>query len=237
LEKNGFGGSILVQSHQSREHNDFMLQLANENSFIKGIVGWIDLQAEDITGQLTSCQSFKKIKGFRHVLQDEADRALMLKPEFKRGIAALGIFNYTYDILIYPDQLSYALALVAAFPYQSFIIDHIAKPAIRKKEMTGWEQGIRALAKYPNVYCKISGMVNENDWEKWEQADFTPYIDVIVESFGTRRIMYGSDWPVCLLAASYEEVLGIVKNYFSSFSVAEQALFFGGNAKKIYNLN
>ena len=237
LEENDFEGSVLVQTDQSKEHNDFMLQLASENDFIKGIVGWIDLQAKDITDQLVKYKQSKIIKGFRHILQGEKDRALMLEPAFKTGIAALEKFNYTYDILIYCDQLQYASALAQAFSSQVFILDHIAKPNIKQKELSDWKRGIKDLAQCPNVHCKISGMVNEGDWEKWEQNDFIPYLDFIVETFGINRIMFGSDWPVCLLAASYNDVVNIVSDYFSSFSVNEQDLFFGENAKKIYNLN
>jgi L-fuconolactonase len=237
LEKTGFTGCVLVQSEQTKEHTDFLIHLASENVFIKGIVGWIDLRAEDIEEQLNFYKQHKKIKGFRHILQDEADRAMMLKTEFKRGIEALANSDYTYDILIHNDQLRHASSLVADFPYQLFVLDHIAKPNIREKKITDWEKGIRTLAEYDNVYCKLSGMVTENDWKEWKKDDFTPYIDIVVDAFGIEKLMFGSDWPVCLLAASYEETFGIVKDYFSSFSKDEQEMLFGGNAERFYNLN
>lgn len=236
LQQNNFDGSVVVQSDQSEEENSFQLKNADENSFIKGIVGWVDLQHEDVESKLERYRSFKKMKGFRHVLQGEADRALMLKPAFKRGIGLLSKYGFTYDILIFPDQLKYTTELVREFPDQKFVIDHIAKPAIKKGEIKEWKKDIEAVAQYENVYCKISGMVTEADWKKWKYADIKPCIDTVVEYFGTKRIMYGSDWPVCLVSSGYDEMLGIVKKYFSSFSINEQKLFFGGNAMKFYNL-
>jgi L-fuconolactonase len=236
LEQNNFNGSVVVQSDQSIDENAFHLKNADENSFIKGIVGWVDLQNEKVESKLAWYQTFKKMKGFRHVLQGETDRALMLKPAFKNGIGLLSKYGFTYDILIFPDQLKYAAELVKEFPDQKFVVDHIAKPPIKNGEIKEWKKNIETVAKYENVYCKISGMVTEANWKQWVLKDFTPYIDTVVESFGTKRIMYGSDWPVCLVAASYDDTLGTVKKYFSSFSVNEQQLFFGGNATQFYNL-
>lgn len=236
LQQNNFDGCVVVQSDQSIAENAFQLKNADENDFIKAVVGWVDLQHEKVESKLARYQSFKKMKGFRHVLQGEADRALMLKPAFKRGIGWLAKYGFTYDILIFPDQLKYATELVAEFPDQKFVIDHIAKPPIKNGKITEWKKDIAAVAKHENVSCKISGMVTEADWKKWKYIDFKPYLDAVVESFGTKRIMYGSDWPVCLVASGYDEMLGIVKKYFSSFSVNEQKLFFGGNATQFYNL-
>jgi len=237
LQQNGFDGCVLVQSDQSIEGNEYMLQLAAENSFIKGMVAWVDLQADNVKEQLQYYwQQHSVIKGFRHVLQGEKDRALMLQPKFKKGIAALSEFGYTYDILIYPDQLIHTKELVAQFPQQPFIIDHIAKPDIKHQKIDNWKKAIVAVAQYPNVYCKISGMVTEADWKQWKYDDFIPYLDTIVAAFGTQRIVYGSDWPVCLVAGSYEQMLQMVQQYFGSFSEAEQQAFFGGNAIQFYNL-
>jgi L-fuconolactonase len=236
LRQNNFDGSVVVQSDQSEKENEFQLQIAAENDFIKGVVGWVDLQAADVEERLTYYSSFKKMKGFRHVLQGEADRALMLKPSFMNGISKLEKFGFTYDVLIFPDQLKYTAEFVAAFPNQKFVIDHIAKPDIKNKKIKKWKEDIEAVAKYENVYCKISGIVTEADWKIWKKADFIPYMQTVAAAFGTNRIMYGSDWPVCLVAASYKEVLDIVKEYFSSFSENEQELFFGSNAIRFYNL-
>ncbi|HVU93973.1 MAG TPA: amidohydrolase family protein [Puia sp.] len=237
LQANGIDGCIAVQADQSIDETDFLLDLANQNDFIKGVVGWIDLQSPSHEETLSQYKKYPKLKGFRHVLQGETDRALMLKPGFKRGVAALGKHNYTYDILIYPDQLGYTKDFVAAFPDQPFVLDHIAKPHIKHRYITDeWKDAIRAVAAFPNLYCKISGMVTEADWFAWKPEHFKVYIDTIVEAFGTNRIMYGSDWPVCLVAASYDQVIGIVRDYFAQFSKDEQAAFFGGNAVKFYNL-
>lgn len=237
LRSNGVDGCISVQADQSGEENDYLLNHAAANDFIKAVVGWIDLRSPDLEEKLSHYRSYPKLKGFRHVLQGETDRALMLKPSFKRGIAALASHGFTYDILIYPDQLGYTKEFVASFPDQPFVLDHIAKPHIKHRYITDeWKDAIHAVAAYPNLYCKISGLVTEADWYDWKPEHFKVYIDTVVEAFGTDRILYGSDWPVCLVAATYEQVINIVKDYFASFSPDEQAAFFGGNAIKFYKL-
>ncbi|MEO5888973.1 MAG: amidohydrolase family protein [Ferruginibacter sp.] len=236
LQQNNIAGCVTVQSDQSETENEFQLNNAGNFDFIKGVVGWVNLQSEDIEDRLAYYSSYKKMKGFRHVLQGEADRALMLKPAFMNGIAKLQQFRFTYDILIFPDQLKYATELVAAFPGQKFVLDHIAKPVIKEHEIVDWKRDISALAKYQNCHCKISGMVTEADWKNWKKEDFNPYLDTVVNAFGTDRIMFGSDWPVCLVAASYAKMLAVVTDYFSSFTNNEQEKFFGSNAIEFYNL-
>jgi len=237
LEEGGIDGTVLVQADQSETENEFLLGLADAYDFIKGVVGWVDLRHPEVEGRLSHYKTFPKMKGFRHVLQGENDRALMLNPHFKRGIGALASYGYTYDILIYPDQLGYSRELVAAFPDQPFVIDHIAKPHIKDRYITEeWRSAIHAVAAYPNVFCKISGMVTEADWHHWKPEHLRVYIDTVVEAFGTARILYGSDWPVCLVAATYGQVLQVVKDYFADFSADEQAAFFGGNAINFYKL-
>jgi L-fuconolactonase len=237
LEANGLHGSVIVQSDQSEHENAFQLANAAGYDFIKGIVGWVDMQADNIEERLAHYKQFKKMKGFRHVLQGEPDRALMLQPAFKRGIGLLKQFGFTYDILIFPDQLEYIPAFVAAFPDQPFVIDHIAKPYIKDKKIEAWKKDMLPISRFENVYCKISGMVTEANWKNWKQEDFKPYLDTVVEAFGIKRIMFGSDWPVCLVAASYAEMMAIVKDYFSAFTQDEQDLFFGANATLFYNLS
>jgi L-fuconolactonase len=237
LKANGMDGTVVVQSDQSYEENEFHLAHAGKHDFIKGIVGWVDLQSPAVDEKLAYYSGFNKMKGFRHVLQGEADRSLMLRPAFKSGIAALKRYNFTYDILIYTDQIVFSRELVAAFPDQLFIIDHLAKPPIKDKNIIQWKKNMEAIAAYDNVYCKVSGMVTEADWKKWKKEDFVPYLDTIVNAFGTKRIVFGSDWPVCLVAASYTSMLQIVKDYFSSFTKNEQDLFFGGNASTFYHLD
>jgi L-fuconolactonase len=236
LEENSMDGCVLVQVNQSETENNFFLKLASENQFIKAIVGWVDLSAANISERLSSYKDSYRISGFRHILQDEKDRAFMLRPDFERGIRALAEFDFTYDLLIYPDQLPYAAGLIKSFPQQPFIIDHLAKPAIRDMEMAFWKEQLYNISRMDNVYCKLSGMVTEARWNNWTKEDFRPYLDVVVESFGIDRIVFGSDWPVCLAAASYEEVVGIMEDYFSSFSILEQEKIFGSNAMTFYGL-
>jgi L-fuconolactonase len=234
--RKGISGSVLVQTNSSETENFFLLELAGKNPFILGVVGWIDLQADQLEERLDWYRQFPLMKGFRHILQGEEQRDFMLNPDFIRGIGLLNQYGYSFDLLILPDQLEYAGQLVAAFPNQRFVIDHMAKPYIKKGIISEWKQAIRKFAPHQHVYCKISGLVNEADWEFWEQEDFRPYIDIVVESFGTKRIMYGSDWPVCLLAATYDQVKDIPDDYFYSFTIEEQADFFGNNAKTFYQL-
>jgi L-fuconolactonase len=237
LVNNGIDGCVAVQADQSEDETEYLLDHAAKYDFIKGVVGWIDLRHPDLEQRLNHYKKYPKLKGFRHVLQGETDRALMLKPSFKRGITELHKNGFTYDILIYPDQLGYTKEFVAAFPDQPFVLDHIAKPHIKHRYITDeWKDAIRAVAAYPNLYCKISGIVTEADWHNWKPEHFKVYLDAVVDAFGVDRIMYGSDWPVCLVAASYAQVISIVKEYFANFSPDEQAAFFGGNATKFYKL-
>lgn len=237
LKENGIDGCVTVQSDQSEEENIFQLLNAEKFDFIKGVVGWIDLKAKNIEERLEYYSRFKKLKGFRHVLQGEAQRDFMLRLDFMYGIGLLKKYNFTYDILIFPDQLKHSYQFVATFPEQPFVIDHIAKPYIRDKKIDQWRKDMFIIGSCENVYCKISGMVTEAVWKTWKKEDFTPYLDVVVDAFGTDRIMFGSDWPVCLLAASYNEMMEIVNEYFAAFSTDEKERIFGKNAIKFYNLD
>lgn len=236
LQKKSFEGCVAVQADQSEDENTFLLQLAQQYDFIKGIVGWVDLRAANIEERLAYYYQFPKIKGFRHILQSEAARDFMLRPDFKNGISHLKKYNYNYDILIFTDQLPYTVDFVKAFPEQLFVIDHIAKPQIKEQKVGVWEIYMKKIASFENVYCKISGLVTEADWGKWKKEDFKKYLDVAVEAFGIDRLMYGSDWPVCHLAATYEEQFGIVEAYFSQFTETEQDKFFGKNACQFYRI-
>ena len=235
LLKNKVYGCITVQVAQNEEETNWMLSLAEGHPFIKGIVGWVDLQAPNIIERLQYFSSFPKLKGFRHILQNE-EPSFLQQPSFVRGISYLKNFNFTYDILIYPQHLKAALELVKKFPKQKFVINHLGKPAIAKGHYCGWEKDIKSLSEFENVYCKISGMVTEANWNTWTSENLRPYLDTVVKTFNTKRIMFGSDWPVCLLAASYGNWLQTVQQYFSSFSKNEQEDFFSGNAKQFYNL-
>jgi len=237
LKKNNFSGCVVVQADESEKENTYLLDYADQFSFIKGVVGWADFCSDNIENQLDYLRQFNKLKGFRCILQGASPPDLMLQPAFMHGISKLRQFNFTYDILIYPDQLKYIPAFVSAFPEQPFVIDHLAKPKIKEREITTWAREIQEIAQFENVYLKISGLVTEADWQYWQKEDFKPYLDIAVNAFGPNRIMFGSDWPVCLVAGAYEDVLGIVQAYFESFSPEEQALFFGGNAVSFYNLS
>lgn len=236
LEANRVDGSIAVQAAQSEEETRFLLDLASRYPFIKGVIGWVDLCAEDISERLARFSREEKLCGFRHIVQAEPDDRFMLRDDFSRGIAALKEFGFTYDILIYERQLPAAIELVERHPEQRFILDHIAKPRIRERIISPWAERIREIARYPNVYCKISGLVTEADWRKWRQDDFRPYLDVVFEAFGPERVMFGSDWPVCLLAASYRQVVELIETYMESLTIEEKAGIFGKNAARVYRV-
>ena len=235
IKSNGIIGTVAVQADQTEIETDFLLGLADEYDFIRGVVGWVDLRSVDIDDRLAHYSQFKNIKGFRHILQGE-DPAFMLQPSFLNGIAALNKYSFTYDILIFPKHLDAALELVKQFPEQPFVIDHIAKPYIKTGQIEEWAKGMVALSEYENVLCKVSGMVTEADYKKWQPADFAPYLDAVVGAFGMNRLMFGSDWPVCEVAASYAQMIGIVEDYFANFSVDEKNKLFNQNASKFYNL-
>jgi L-fuconolactonase len=236
LEKYGITGTVLVQSDQSPNDNQFLLSQAKANPFIKGIVGWIDLAAPDLDEQLSEWKEQPLMKGFRHIAQAEPDDFLA-RPQIIRGIEALGLFGFTYDILVKPTQMAAALQMVKSLPDQPFVIDHIAKPYIAAGAIAEWENDLRMLAACANVYCKVSGMVTEANWKKWTKADLQPYLEVVFEAFGTNRLMYGSDWPVCLVAASYDEVVGIAEEFTRNLSAEEQKAFWHDNAVQFYSLD
>lgn len=236
LMANGFEGSVIVQSDQSPAENLFQLENSATNDFIKGIVGWVDLKSEKLKEELDTLSLHKKLKGFRHVLQAEHPD-FMLDPSFKKGILELSHYEYTYDLLLFPQHLQNAELLVRESPYQQFVIDHLAKPDIKSGAIQQWKKDIVAIAKHPNVCCKVSGMITEADWHNWKASDFTPYLDTIFEAFGSKRVMFGSDWPVCLVAGTYKRVVSLAESYVSSLSADEQGAFWGLNAINFYKLN
>ena len=236
LDANQMEGSIAVQADQSEAETNFLLGLAERFGAIKGVVGWVDLCAPDLPGRLEHFSHFEKLCGFRHVVQSEPDDRFMLREDFLAGIGQLHPFEFTYDILIYPHQLPAATELVARFPQQRFVLDHLAKPLIRSGALSPGSQQVRSLAENPNVYCKVSGLVTEADWRKWREPDFRPYLDIVFEAFGTDRLMFGSDWPVCLLAAGYRDVKELLDDYVEDFSLEQRDKVFGGNAEKFYGL-
>ncbi|GAA5522138.1 amidohydrolase family protein [Aliifodinibius salicampi] len=235
LDEKNIDACVAVQADQTEEETDFLLSLADRYSYIAGVVGWLDIKSPDFGEALENYSSYEKLKGLRHVVQDEPDDFL-LQSDFCRGISLIKEYNLTYDILIYEHQLPAAVKFVEKFPDQPFVLDHIAKPRIKEGEMESWKQGIIELAQHPKVYCKISGMVTEADWKNWQKKDFRPYLDVIFEVFGADRLMFGSDWPVCTLAADYSEVYSIIHEYISSYSAEKQEMILGGTAQQFYGL-
>ncbi|MCJ8164326.1 amidohydrolase family protein [Pontibacter sp. E15-1] len=237
LQAAGYAGCIAVQARQSLEENNFLLGLAAENDFIKGVVGWVDLRSAELDSQLRQYAAFPKFKGVRHVVQDEPDDSFMLLERFTEGIARLSAYNLTYDLLVFPRQLPAAIQLVRQFPEQPFVLDHIAKPDIKNQQIETWKALLQELARNANVSCKLSGMVTEAAWHQWEKSDFDPFLDVVLDAFGEDRLMVGSDWPVCLLAAdSYSDVMHLVEEKIGqkNFSAAK---ILGGNACAFYNIN
>jgi L-fuconolactonase len=235
LIENGIDGCIAVQADQSIDETKFLVELAMKNPWIKAVIGWIDLQSSDIDIQLANWKQWPVVKGFRHILQAE-EPAFMLSAEFLRGITALQKFDYCYEILIYPKHLSATLQLVKQFPNMRFVIDHIAKPNIKEQHNEAWKIGMEKLGLQNNVFCKISGMVTEAKWGEWVSADFEPYLNVVKNAFGMDRLIYGSDWPVCLVSANYKEQFTITKQFFSNNTEEEKAKLFGGNAKRFYKI-
>jgi len=236
LKAVGIDGTVAIQARQIPEETRWLLELADRYPFIKGVVGWGDLRSPQLREQLERFASHPKLCGVRHVVQDEPDSQFMLREDFIRGLGMLAEFDLTYDILIFPRHLPVACELVARFPDQRFVLDHIAKPLIRDRKVTPWDADIRRLAAYPNVFCKVSGMVTETDWHQWRPADFRPYLDIVFAAFGSKRIMFGSDWPVCTLAGAYADVVEIVSDYVQQLSEEEQADVWGETARRFYRL-
>jgi L-fuconolactonase len=236
LERTGFQGCIAVQARQTMEETRWLLELAAASPFIVGVVGWVDLQSPEVRSQLQGVAGNPKLVGVRHVVQTEPDDQFLLRPEFLRGISLLEEFDLAYDILIYTKHLPVAAEFVRRFPRQRFVLDHLAKPPIKSGALHPWTDGIRKLAAFPNVFCKLSGLVTEADWQNWKPADMKPYLDVAFESFGPERLMIGSDWPVCTVAGSYARVMDVVKDYLSRHPVQVQESILGGNAQRFWKL-
>ena len=236
LERMRFDGCLAVQARQTLEETSWLLELAASSDFIKGVVGWADLCSLDLAAQLATFKRQPKLVGVRHVLQGEADDAFMLREDFRRGIAQLGKHGLVYELLVMPRHLRNAALLVAEFPEQQFVIDHIAKPFIAEQLMSPWDDELRELSTFPNVSCKLSGMVTEARWGEWKETDFIPYLEHVVGSFGPDRVMIGSDWPVCLVSATYAQTMEIVMNFIAGLSADSQAAVLGENCCRIYGL-
>ena len=233
----GVRGTIVVQARQSLEETRWLLELAEKHSFIKGVVGWFDLRSPYLVQQLKDFAAHPKLVGARHVIHDEADDDFMLRSDFKTGIVYLGAYGFCYDLLLFPRHLEHAVKLVRSLPRQRFVLDHMGKPLIKTGELEPWKQDIARLAEYPNVWCKLSGMVTEADWKEWTYEDLLPYLETVLKEFGPHRVMLGSDWPVCRLAGEYSQVMKLVPDFIASLNKADQARILYTNAIDCYQLN
>ena len=232
----GVDGVVSVHARQSVEETEWLIGLAHQNPFMKGVVGWLPLCQDDIEVYLIHHSGEKILKGVRHVVQGESDPDFILRKDFNRGISLLKRYSLVYDILILERQLPTTIRFADLHPDQSFVLDHIAKPLIGKNELSPWKENIQELAKRENVSCKLSGMVTEADFKEWTPAQLLPYFDVILEAFGPDRLLFGSDWPVCLVGTSYKSWVELVRKNISFLSATEQAKIMGDNAVRIYDL-
>ncbi len=236
LRADGFEGCVAVQAAQTLDETRFLLGLADAHPFVRAVVGWVDLLSPDLESQLDSFGAHPRLRGVRHIAQDEPDDGWLARPEVVRGIGKLRRLGLTYDVLVYARQLPAALTLAQALPEQPFVVDHVAKPEIRAGRLDPWRAGIRRLAALPHVLCKLSGLVTEAAWDRWKPADLRPCLEVALEAFGPGRLMIGSDWPVCLLAGDYATVTGVVRTFIGSLSESEQAAVLGDNAARFYGI-
>ncbi len=234
LKENQVTGTIAVQVDQSISETQFLLDLAEDFDFIKGVVGWVDLRSDHLETQLDALAHQYKLVGFRHIVQAEQDPMFLMQPAFRRGLEIIFERGYTYDILIYPHQLAAALELIDRFPRAPFVIDHLAKPYIKSGYYKGWEILMREISQYPQVYCKWSGMITEANWYSWTPEDLRKYLEITADCFTADRLMYGSDWPVLNVAGTYQQVLDVILDHVSGWSNQEQSNVMGGNAKKFY---
>jgi L-fuconolactonase len=236
LSANGVDASVAVQASQSEQETLFLLQLAGQHEEIAGVVGWVDLQAGNVKDRLEFFSQFPRLRGFRHIAQSEPDNNFLLGKDFCRGIACLRDFNFTYDLLIYPRQLPAAIELVKRFPQQPFVVDHLAKPLVRSGEMQPWAGQMEEMAAQRNAWCKLSGLITEAEWGKWTSQQLQPYLATVLKAFGPDRLMFGSDWPVCLLSGGYAQAKQLVVEAAAHLAPPQQQKIFGSNAISFYGL-
>jgi L-fuconolactonase len=236
LKRNGIDSCVAVQAYQTELETLFLVELAKTHDIIKGVVGWVDLQNENIEERLQYFSQYSFIKGWRHIIQSET-QDFLLRKNFQHGVRLLQLYGYTYDILIYHHQLKPALEFVSRFPEQKMVIDHCAKPDIANKKIDEWKSMMLEIAKHPNVFCKLSGLFTEAKWKQWSPNEFYPYLDVVFDAFGTDRLMFGSDWPVILLSGIYVQWKSLLEKYMENFEEEEREKVFGRNAIQFYNLN
>ena len=232
----GVEGVVSVQARQTVAETEWLLKLAGENEFIKGVVGWVPLLEPSVGETLSRFASNRKLKSVRHVLQGEADPEYMLRPEFQRGLREVTRLRLSYDVLVLERQLPQVIHLVDRHPDQVFVVDHLAKPRVKDHELSPWKEQMTALAERPHVYCKISGLATEAEYHNWSEGELRPYIDVVLNAFGPRRCMFGSDWPVCKVAIDYSAWVHIVQRALGRFTAEEQARVWAGTAAEAYRL-
>lgn len=236
LAQTGIDGTIAVQARQTLGETEWLLALSDRFDFIKGVVGWVDLCSPHVDAQLDQVSRHPRLKGVRHIVHDEADDRFMLRTDFLAGLNQLSEFDLAYDLLLFPKHLPVAVEVVRRFPRQPFVLDHIAKPPIEDHIFGGWEADLRALAAFDNVFCKVSGLVTQAAWQQWQPSDFEPYLDIVFDAFGVERLMFGSDWPVCTVAADYGQAVDLVENYVARRAPHARAAIFGGTAAAVYGV-
>ncbi|WP_020215035.1 amidohydrolase family protein [Flavobacterium rivuli] len=235
FKENAVSGCIAVQADQSASETQFLLKLAGQNPFIKGVVGWIDLKNLHIEDELINYSAYKKLKGFRHISEGEGT-GFLVQEDIINGLKALQKYNYTYDILIKQHQLKEAITLTETLPEMTFILDHCAKPDLKQDDCTSWKSHIKIISQNPNVYCKLSGLLTQCDWNNWNEKEIFNCLDVVFENFGSSRILFGSDWPVMLLAGNYSQWLDLIKKYTNQFTQIDKENIFCKNAEHFYKL-
>jgi len=235
LRRAGFQGCVAVQARQTLEETRFLLELADANPFVLGVVGWVDLRA-DVKDQLARFEGRRKLVGLRHIVQAEPDDEFLLRSDFCRGIETLQSQGFAYDILIYPRHLKAAAEFARRFPGMRLVLDHLAKPDIKGGALDDWRRDLGTLAAQPHVSCKLSGLVTEADWQRWSDAQIEPCLDAALECFGPERLMVGSDWPVCTLAADYARTMGLVLDFLERRAPAAREAVLGGNAARFWRL-
>jgi len=235
MDAAGVAACIAVQARQTLEETRVLLDLASRHPFIAGVVGWVDLQAADVDAQIERVAADPRLVGVRHIVQAEPD-GFLERPAFRAGIGRLEKFGLTYDILVYARQLSAAVPFARAFPRQPFVLDHLGKPDVRGGGFAEWRRHLDALAALPNVRCKLSGLVTEADWRSWTRGQLRPYLDAALDAFGPARLMMGSDWPVCTVAAGYKEVIDLVRDAVAEYSADEREQILSGTARLFWKL-
>lgn len=236
IDATGVDKTVFVQTQHNVEENRWILSLAEQHDWIAGVVGWVDLASPDCESQVEEFKDHPKFVGVRHVVQDESNDDFIIQADVQRGLGILQKHSIPYDLLFYVKHLKHAATVAKMFPELKLVIDHLAKPVIKEAAMGGWIENLVAAAKFENVHCKLSGLVTESDWDYWKPDDLKPYVDTALENFGAERCMFGSDWPVCELAASYQQVFDALTYCIDDCSESEKAQILGLNAINFYGL-